>query len=91
MKHDQFKDIDPDILEEAIDKWIRGFKCQRNRQIIKDKLLNGMTFEEVAEIHDLSVRHVKNIVYNGELIIFSKLHNSHDAHRGAIGIWTDRL
>ena len=35
----------------------------RDREIMKDRLINGLTYERLAEKHDLSVRQVKNIVY----------------------------
>lgn len=46
--------------EDLIDKWIFN---ERNRKILKRKLLDGHTFEAVAEEFDLEVRHVQNIVY----------------------------
>lgn len=45
-----------------IDKWINS---ERNRAIVKDRLINGITFERLAEKYDLSVRQVKTIVYRG--------------------------
>lgn len=42
----------------------------RDREILKDRLINGYTFEALAEKHDLSVRHVKNIVYRQQSILF---------------------
>ena len=43
-----------------IDQWIRN---DRDRAILKDRLINGLTFERLAEKHDMSVRQTKNIVY----------------------------
>lgn len=45
-----------------INQWIRG---ARNRAIMRDRLLNGLTYERLAEKHDLSTRQTKNIVYKG--------------------------
>lgn len=42
----------------------------RNRAILYDRLVHGLTFEQLAEKHDLSVRQTKNIVYRGMDIIF---------------------
>ena len=42
----------------------------RDRQILYDRFVHGLTFEQLAEAHDLSVRQVKNIVYKGSDIIF---------------------
>lgn len=49
-------------VEKAIDSWIFS---ERDRKIMKRKLLDGITFEKVAEEFDLSVRHTKTIVYRG--------------------------
>lgn len=53
-------------LEAIIDEWIIGRNAERNRAIIKRRLLDGITFERLAEEFDLSVRQVKNIVYHCE-------------------------
>ena len=42
----------------------------RDREILVDRFVNGLTFERLAEVHDLSVRQIKNIVYKGAGIIF---------------------
>lgn len=46
---------------------------QRDRQILFDRLINGLTFEALAEKTGLSVRHVKTIVYKSEEILFKHL------------------
>ena len=43
-----------------IDQWIRN---ARDRAILKDRLINIMTFELLAEKYDMSDRQIKNIVY----------------------------
>lgn len=43
------------------------------REILKDRLIDGMTFEQIAEKHDLSVQGTKKIVYKAEDKLFSKL------------------
>ena len=47
---------------------------ERNREILKRRLIDGRTYEQLAEEFDLSPRQVKNIVYKTEKILFSKLH-----------------
>lgn len=47
-------------LSLVIDEWIFN---ERNRQILKRRLLDGITFERLAEEFDLSVQQTKNIVY----------------------------
>lgn len=56
-------------LGRLIDLWIKN---ARNRDIAKDVLLNGFTYECVAEKYSLSVRQTKNIVYKVEDTIFNK-------------------
>lgn len=45
----------------------------RDRRILFDRLVNGMTMERLAEKHELSVRQIKNIIYRNEQILFRKL------------------
>lgn len=58
-------------LCEIIDNII-GFKAERNRNILKRRLCDGLTFEELSEEFDISVNHVKRIVYNGIAEILKK-------------------
>ena len=53
-----------------IDEYIHS---SRDREILKDRFINGLCFEPLAEKHDLSVRQVKNIVYRAEQRLFRKL------------------
>lgn len=48
--------------EKLIDEWIVGLHAKRNRQIIKDKILGGMTIPQVAEKHGLSETRIKTII-----------------------------
>jgi hypothetical protein len=61
-------------IEKAIDEWILN---ARDREILKRRLLDGIIFESLSYEFDLSVRHVKNIVYKGEDKLFSKLNKLH--------------
>ena len=45
---------------------------ERDRKILKRRLIDGITFEGLAEEFDLSVTQIKRIVYKGEDIIFKK-------------------
>lgn len=57
-------------IERLIDSWI--FK-ERDRRILKRRLLDGICYEPLAEEFDLSVRQVKNIVYKSEQKLFAKM------------------
>lgn len=56
-------------LEHLIDERILN---ERNRKILKRRLIDGICYEPLAEEFDLSDRQVKNIVYKGEAIIFRR-------------------
>jgi hypothetical protein len=53
-----------------IEQWIRA---ERDRAILKDRLINGMTFERIAERHEMSVRQTKTIVYRAMERLISHL------------------
>ena len=53
-----------------IDQRIRN---ERDRAILKDRLINGLTFERLAEKHDMSVRQTKNIVYKSMEKLVSRI------------------
>ena len=63
-------DISNSEIDYLIDQWIRS---ERDRAILKDRLINGMTFERLAEKHDMSVRQTKNIVYKSMEKLVSRL------------------
>lgn len=51
-------------IEYLIEEYIVGMNhAKRNREIMRLKEIDGLTFEEIAELHDLSTVQVKNIVY----------------------------
>ena len=49
-------------IEHLIDEWVLGMNAERNREITKRHMLDGICYEPLAEEFDLSVRQVKNIV-----------------------------
>ena len=57
-------------LSRLIDEWIRS---ERDRDILKRRLIDGICFEPLAEEFDLSVRQVKNIVYRQQERLFTHL------------------
>lgn len=67
------RDVSRSELEEAIDEWIIGRNAERNRRILKRRLIDGVCFEPLAEEFGLSVRQVKNIVYKLQERVFSKI------------------
>ncbi len=63
-------DISRSELSALIDEWI--FK-ERDRAILKRRLLDGICYEPLAEEFGLSVRQVKRIVYKAEEQIFKHI------------------
>lgn len=54
-------------IEMIINEYIHS---ERDRSILKSRLIDGLTNEQNAEKHDLSVRQICNIIYKNEQIIF---------------------
>jgi len=57
-------------IDKAINEWIHN---KRNRDILHERLIDGIKFEELAEKHDLSPQQVKNIVRKGKETIFNHI------------------
>lgn len=53
-----------------IDEWIHS---ERDREILKRRLIDGCCYEPLAEEFNLSVRQVKSIIYKNENIVFKHL------------------
>lgn len=49
-------------LEFLIDEWVVGLNANRNKKIIEDKLINGLTMEQIAEKHGLSITRTKTVI-----------------------------
>ena len=60
-------------MEHFIDEWIFN---ERDRRILKRRLLDGICYEPLAEEFDLSVRQVKAIVYKQQKIVYQKIEES---------------
>lgn len=66
----RLEDMSRTELDNLIDEWIHN---ERNRAILKRRLLDGIYYEPLAEEFNMSVRQVKNIVYKAEEKLFSKV------------------
>lgn len=49
---------------------------QRDRDVLLSRYVDGYTYERIAELHDLSERQVRNIIYKYEAVIFKQLEKS---------------
>jgi len=57
-------------IREIIAEYIHS---ERDRRILERRLIDGITFERLAEEYELSVSQVKRIVWKGSEIIFRKM------------------
>lgn len=67
------RDYSSTEIEIAIDEWIVGRNAERNRAILKRRLIDGICYEPLAEEFGLSVRQVKDIVYKNQERVFKHL------------------
>jgi len=62
----------PDLSRDEILYLINQFIfSRRDRDMTIDRLLDGMTYEELAEKYYMSVRNIKNIIHRCKDIVFS--------------------
>lgn len=54
----------------AIDEYIHS---ERDRNILKRRMIDGICYEPLAEEFCLSVPQIKRIIYKGQEIIFTKI------------------
>ena len=69
MKH-RFEDYSRSTVSAAIDEWIFN---ERDRAILKRRLLDGICYEPLAEEFGLSVDRIKRIVYKSQDRLFRHL------------------
>lgn len=75
MKKDNFcqgqtKEYTNSQISGIIDEYIHS---ERDRKLLKRRLIDGITYDRLAEEFDLSVRQVKNIVYQCEDKLYKHL------------------
>lgn len=58
------------FISMLIDEYIHS---ERDRAILKRRLIDGICFEPLAEEFDLSVRQTKNIIYKAQEKLFKHL------------------
>ncbi len=63
-------DLSRSEISALIDEWILN---ERNREILRRRLCDGICFEPLAEEFNLSVTQVKTIVYKAQNIIFKHI------------------
>ena len=59
--------------ENAIDQWLIGRNSERNRKMLKRRLLDGISYERLAEEFDMSTQNVCSIIYKCQERVFTHL------------------
>lgn len=57
-------------IGKLIDEWIHS---ERDRKILKRRLIDGICYEPLAEEFDMSVRQMQNIVYKAHKELFKHI------------------
>lgn len=65
-------DYSNSAIAEAIDEYIHS---ERDRNLLKRRLIDGLTFEKLAEEFGISVRQTKTIIYKGKDRLFRLMHS----------------
>lgn len=63
----EMRDLSRSEIESLIDEWILN---ERDRRILKRRMIDGICYEPLAEEFDLSVQRVKSIVYKSKEKLF---------------------
>lgn len=66
----ELEELSNSDIEHLINEWIHS---ERDREILKRRLLDGICYEPLAYEFDMSPAQIKRIVYRGENKIFSKI------------------
>lgn len=67
---EMMQDLSRSQLEHLIDEWTIGKNAERDRAILKRRLLDGICFEPLSEEFGLSPQNVKKIVYKRQQNLF---------------------
>lgn len=67
---DIYGDYPNSLIDATINEWI---KSERDRRILHYKLIDGYTYEYIAEIMDMSPRRIQDIIYKSESKVYNHL------------------
>ena len=71
MRHcELFCDYPNSAIAAVIDNWI---KSERDREIMKRRLIDHITYEKIADEFDLSPRYIKTLIYRLEMTVYKHL------------------
>lgn len=60
-------------IRRVIDNYVRGRNAERNRAILKRRIIDGITLEKLAEEFDMSVSQIKEIIYRNRTALKDRL------------------
>lgn len=60
-------------IKAVIEEWIHD---ERHQQILIDRLVRGLTYEQISDLHYMSVSQVKRIIYKGQERVFKHMNLS---------------
>ena len=60
-------------IREIIDDYVRGRNAERNRELLKRRIIDGVALEKLAEEFALSVTQVKDIIHKNLPLIQDRL------------------
>jgi DNA-directed RNA polymerase specialized sigma24 family protein len=69
-RHIDLDNITNSEIDHLITEYIHS---ERDRDILHLRLVDGLTYEKIADKKDMSVRQIKNIVYRAEARLFKRL------------------
>jgi len=49
-------------IEHLINEWVIGLNAGRNRKILKDKYIEGLSIPQIADKYDMSETRVKTVI-----------------------------
>ena len=56
-------DVSADKISADVDLWITGRNAERDRKILKRRLIDGPTYEQLAAEFDMSATQIARILY----------------------------
>ena len=77
------RDYSEEELTKGIDQWITGKNAERNRIILKMRLIHGYTYEQIAEClhvnedlperYKLGVKQISRVISEGSIKLFNHI------------------
>lgn len=70
LRCEKFKNLSNQQIENLIDSWIHS---ERDRMIMKRRLIDGVCYDPISVEFDMSVRQIKDIVYKYQAQLIEKI------------------